>query len=107
YELKKGKIDESMFDFASLNFNPVTLEQLQGGDAFYNADIIRDVLNGTSTEAQRNIVLLNAAFGIRVSGKAETLNEAKRMSVESIDSGAANNVLKQMSEATNDVMEIS
>lgn len=107
YELKENDIRETTFDFASLDFDPVTLEQLQGGDAFYNADIIRDVLNGTATDAQRHIVLLNATFGIHVSGKSDSLYQAKEMAVESLDSGSAGQVLNRMSEATNDIMDIS
>jgi anthranilate phosphoribosyltransferase len=107
YELRDKEIRETSFDFASLGFDPVTLQQLQGGDAFYNADIIRDVLNGKGTEARRNVVLINAAFGIRVSGKSDSLKQALEMAVESIDSGAAMEALNQMSEATNDMMNIT
>jgi anthranilate phosphoribosyltransferase len=107
YELHGNDIRETSFDFASLGFEPVSLPELQGGDAFYNANILRSVLNGTATEAQRNIVLINAAFGIHVSGRADNLKEAKRMAVESIDSGAALKALDRMSEATNDIMDIS
>jgi anthranilate phosphoribosyltransferase len=107
YELFEDDIHETSFDFASLGFDSVSLPELQGGDAFYNADILRSVLNGTATQAQRNIVLINAAFGIHVSGRADNLKEAKGMAIESIDSGAAIKALNRMSEATNDIMDIS
>jgi anthranilate phosphoribosyltransferase len=107
YELRQNEIREISFDFASLGFKPVSLQQLQGGDAFFNADIIRAVLNGKAAQAQRNIVLINAAFGIHVSGKSDSLKQAQKMAVESIDSGAALQALKRMSEATNDMMNIS
>jgi anthranilate phosphoribosyltransferase len=107
YDLRQHEIREMSFDFASLDFEAVTLQQLQGGDAFYNAEIIRAVLNGTAAEAQRNIVLINAAFGIHVSGKSDDLKQAKEMAIESIDSGAAMKTLNRMSEATNDMMNLS
>ncbi|MDZ7715355.1 MAG: anthranilate phosphoribosyltransferase [Balneolaceae bacterium] len=108
YELKGDKVTEHPpFDPATLGFGPVSLQQLQGGDAFFNADIIRSIMQGKATEAQRNIVLLNATFGIHVSGKSDSLEQAKEMAVESVDSGAAMKALEKMSEATNDVMEIS
>ena len=108
YELEGDKVTEHPpFDPATLGFEPVSLQQLQGGDAFFNADIIRSIMQGKATKAQRDIVLLNATFGIHVSGKSDSLEQAKEMAVESIDSGSAMKALKHMSEATNDVMEIS
>ncbi len=107
FELDGDEVTEHPpFDPARLGFEPVSLQQLQGGDAFFNAEIIRSILKGDATDAQRNIVVLNATFGIHVSGKADSLEEAKKMAEESIDSGSALKALKQMSEATNDVMKV-
>lgn len=108
YELEKDSVvEKEPFDPATLGFEPVSLQQLQGGDAFFNADIIRSVLKGEATEAQQNIVLLNATFGIHVSGKVDSLADAKAMAQQSIASGEALKALKRMSEATNDVMNIT
>jgi len=108
FELDGEEVTEHPpFDPARLGFEPVSLQQLQGGDAFFNADIIRSILKREATDAQRNIVVLNATFGIHVSGKAGSLEEAKKMAEESIDSGSALKALKRMSEATNDVMKVS
>ncbi|MGK7371362.1 MAG: anthranilate phosphoribosyltransferase, partial [Candidatus Halalkalibacterium sp. M3_1C_030] len=108
FELEGDEVTEHPpFDPATLGFEPVSLQQLQGGDAFYNADIIRSIFKGESTEAQRNIVVLNATFGIHVSGKSDSLEQAKEMAEASIDSGSALKALKRMSEATNDVMKVS
>ncbi len=98
-------VDEREFNASSLGFDPVSLQDLQGGDQYYNANIIRSVLKGKGETAHRDIVLLNATFGIHVSGKADSLEEAKQMAEESIDSGAGLKVLERMSEATNDIME--
>jgi len=108
YELQDSEVEEHKpFDPASLGFDPVSLQQLQGGDAFYNADIIRSVLQGKGVEAHRNIIMLNATFGIYVSGRAESLEQAKEMARESIDTGSALEALNKLSEASNDVMHIS
>jgi anthranilate phosphoribosyltransferase len=98
-------VDEREFNASSLGFDPVSLQELQGGDQYYNADIIRSVLQGKGEAPHRNIVLLNATFGIHVSGKTDSLEEAKALATDSIDSGAALKVLQRMSEATNDIME--
>ncbi|MDX1585788.1 MAG: anthranilate phosphoribosyltransferase [Balneolaceae bacterium] len=108
FELNGEEVTEHPpFDPASLGFEPVSLQQLQGGDAFFNADIIRSIMKNEATDAQKNIVVLNAAFGIHVSGKSESLEEAKELAEESIGSGSALKALKRMSEATNDVMKVS
>ncbi|MBN2732619.1 MAG: anthranilate phosphoribosyltransferase [Balneolaceae bacterium] len=108
YEFEKDSVvEKEPFDPATLGFEPVSLQQLQGGDAFYNADIIRSVLKGEATEAQQNIVLLNATFGIHVSGKVDSLADAKAMAQQSIASGEALKALRRMSKATNDVMNIA
>lgn len=98
---------EHEFDAATLGFDPVSLQDLQGGDRYYNANIIKSVLRGKGKPAHRDIVLLNATFGIHVSGKTDSLEEAKERAVESIESGSALQVLNQMSEATNDIMEVN
>lgn len=106
YEVRDEQVEEQPpFDSARLGFEPVSLQALQGGDAFYNANIIRSVMEGKAEEAHRDIVLLNATFGIHVSGKADSLQEARQMAEESIGSGSALNALRRMSEATNDVMK--
>jgi len=106
HEIKDNEfVGEGEFNASSLGFDPVSLQDLQGGDRFYNANIIRSVLQGKGEAAQRNIVLLNATFGIHVSGKSDSLEQAKKMAIESIDSGAALKTLNRMSEVTNDIME--
>jgi anthranilate phosphoribosyltransferase len=62
---------------------------LLGGDAHLNARILRDVLSGEERGAARDIVLLNAAAAVYVSGKVQTLEEGLRLAEESIGSGAA------------------
>lgn len=104
FELNNGKITEiPPFDSAVLGFKTVALPKLQGGDAETNACIIKSILNGTSTDAQRDIVLLNAVFGIKASGKADSLDEAKRMAIESVESGRALKALNSFVEVTNEV----
>lgn len=104
FELHNGKITElPPFDSVSLGFKPVGLPKLQGGDAEFNADIIKSILEGNSTDAQRDIVLLNATFGIKASGKTDTLDEGKLLAIESIESGKALNALNNFVKITNNV----
>lgn len=95
FELKSNISGNSnSFDPRSLNYTLAKSDDLLGGDATVNAGIIQNIFNGSSTKAQRDIVELNAAFGIYVTGAAESIETAKEMAAESIDSGSAANKLK-------------
>lgn len=104
FELKESMVMESVvFDPRSLDLEWVELEELRGGDAGYNAGIIRSVLDSNSTRAQRDIVLLNAAFGIHAAGKADHLSEALQLARQSLESGEARKALDRFVEVTKDV----
>jgi anthranilate phosphoribosyltransferase len=101
FELKGALVsDANRFQPEDLGFNRAQLDDLQGGDAEYNADIIHSILEGEATQAQHDIVALNAAFGIHASGKTETLTEALELAQESIESGAAKRKLEAFAEST-------
>lgn len=104
FELNRRLVNEATtFDPRSLDFEWRELESLQGGDAEYNANIIQSILDNTSTDAQRDVILLNSAFGIHASGKVEHLTEARDLAEESLNSGRAKKALKRYVEASNDV----
>lgn len=106
FELKGQMITDSIvFDPESLGFEWGSMEDLQGGDAEYNAGIIHSIMQDKANKSQKNITLLNAAFAIHASGKANHLSEAKDLAVESLESGAAEKALDRFIEATNDVTE--
>lgn len=108
FELNNKMVNEATtFDPRSLGFEWAELSELQGGDAKHNADIIRSILKNKSTSAQRDVILLNAAFGIHASGKAGTLTEARERAEESLGTGSARKALMQFVEVTNDVAKDS
>ena len=65
-----------------------TLEELSGGDAAANAEILYDILTGIAG-ARREIVLLNAAAALVACGMAGSLREGVERGAEAIESGAA------------------
>ena len=71
-------------------------EELRGGDAIENAEILRNILAGTIHGGKRNIVLLNASAAIFCAGFARTIEEGIRMAAESIDTGAALDKLERL-----------
>jgi len=104
YELNHNMVKESTtFDPRSLDFEWTDLESLQGGDAKYNADIIRSILDNTSTDPQRDVIMLNATFGIHASGKVDNLTGARKLAEESLRAGNARKALDRYVEASNDV----
>jgi len=72
---------------------------LRGGDAAQSAEMIRSVLAG-APGARRDITLINAAAALWVAGAAEDIHAGCALARESIDSGAANQRLEQLIEAT-------
>ncbi|MFN1833941.1 anthranilate phosphoribosyltransferase [Balneola sp. MJW-20] len=105
FELKDKVVSTSItFTPESLGMETVDMSQLLGGGKEENAEILKAILANTSTEAQKNIVVLNSAFAIQASGKVEKLSEAKEMAKESINSGEARKVFNEFIDATNDIM---
>ena len=76
---------------------PAAIEELRGGDRARNAAIARAVLQGERGR-QRDIVLVNSAAALLVSGIAGSPLDAMRLAAQSIDSGAARAKLQQLAE---------
>lgn len=74
--------------------------ELKGGDALHNAEALRGVLEGAKG-AFRDITLLNAGAALVIAGKASTLAEGVALAAHSIDSGAANAVLRKLIAVSN------
>lgn len=80
---------------------PVTaLDELQVADASASAAVVRRVLAGQPGPA-RNIVVINAAAAILVTGRAAGPVEAAVLAAGAIDSGAARDLLARLVEMTN------
>ena len=92
-----GNVNTFEFDATDLGISQVTLFDLQGGKPEENAGIIKAIIKG-ETGPKRDIVLLNAAAGIVVGGKAQTLEEGLKLASESVNSGAALHVLNQLTQ---------
>ncbi len=82
---------ERVFKPADLSFNIARPEELVGGATEEEAAQIFDaVLQGTALQAQKNIVMANAAFAIQVLEKGKkSIEECIDIARESLDSGKA------------------
>lgn len=94
-EVNSGKMREFEIDAATLGLEPADVAAVRGGTPKENAKIFRDLLEG-SKGAVRNIVALNAAAGIVVAGKASDMKQGLEIAFNSIDSGAAQDVLDDL-----------
>ncbi|WP_269929481.1 anthranilate phosphoribosyltransferase [Aminobacter sp. HY435] len=77
-----------------------TREELRGGDSAYNAEALRNVLEGAKG-AYRDTVLMNAGAGLVIADKALTLAEGVKLAADSIDSGNARAVLERLVRVSN------
>ncbi len=98
--LERGTVTTFPLDPVELGLPRAKLSDFQGGEPEENATIARAILEGEKGP-RRDIVLLNAAAGILVGGKASDLEEALEMARESIDSGRALEKLEQLVQFTN------
>jgi anthranilate phosphoribosyltransferase len=86
------EISEWRVNPAALGFALATMDDLRGGDAAFNAEVIRSVLEGERS-ARRDIGVLNAAAGLLVAGQAAELADGIALAEAAIDSGKALGVL--------------
>lgn len=98
-ELVQGTTRLHQVQPGDFGFPVARIEELSGGDAKRNAEIITEILQG-KPGARRNVVLLNAAPGIVCAGKARDLAEGVRVAADAIDSGRAAAILEKLAAFT-------
>ena len=99
-ELRDGQISTRQIHPGDFGLQTVSAEALKGGDADYNARILREVLDGREGP-QRDVVLLNAAAAMVVGGLAEDITAGLEVARTSIDSGKARQALDRLVEVSN------
>jgi anthranilate phosphoribosyltransferase len=99
-EVRDGTVRTYEVTPEEFGMNRGTLEEISGGDAAANADIIRQILEGKKS-SRRDVVLLNAAAALVAAGRADHLADALPLASKSIDSGAAANKLQALVRFTN------
>ena len=97
--LDDGEVSTFTVDPEQLGLALVKPDQLVGGDPAHNALVVRRVLGGESGP-HRDIVLLNAAAGLVVAGRANDLAAGLVIAAAAIDSGSAAAALQRMIEVS-------
>jgi len=99
--LKDGVVSEFEIIPQDYGIKEAPLQAIIGGDAKQNANILYDIFNSTSTDAQRDIVLINTASALMVDGLARDIQDGMEMAREAIVSQKAKDKLKQIIEISN------
>ncbi len=94
--LKNGKIESYTLSPEDLGLKRAGREELLGGSPQENAEIAIRILKKEDKGAKRQIVLLNAAAAIAVSGQVRDMKEGLKKAADSIDSGAAARKLEEL-----------
>jgi len=96
-----GEVRRYTVDPADLGLATASLEELRGGDAAANAEVVRRVLAG-ERGAHRDIAVLNAAAGLVVAGRSADLAHGVEQARAVIDDGAAHVVLENLVRTSQD-----
>lgn len=70
--LATGQVSRAVLDPVELGITPVDKAALKGGDIEENSAILTAVLQGKGTQAQRDVVALNAALALHVAGQTDS-----------------------------------
>ncbi len=100
--LEHGRVETFTFSPESVGISRTNGRTLTGGSPDENAKTIIAILDG-ATGAKRDAVVLNAAFVIAVSGRAESIAEGVTLANESIDGGRAKDVLERLRITTREI----
>jgi anthranilate phosphoribosyltransferase len=96
FDVRPGRVSRSTRTAAEFGLPSCKAEELQGGDAAYNAEHLRNVLEGRDRGAHRHALILGAALALEVSGNASSPKGAAQIAADAIDSGKAKATLAKI-----------
>ena len=99
--LRDGEIREFVLDPTEYGIKRVPLKAIIGGDSKHNAQILYNIFDSKASDAQRDIVLINAAAALMVDGVVRDIQDGLEMARETIRKGLAKEKLKQIIEISN------
>lgn len=99
--LSNGVVHEFEIDPQNYGLQKAPLEAIIGGDAKENAAILYKVFESSATDAQRDIVLINAAAALMVEGIARDIQDGLEIAREALANKRALKKLRQIIEISN------
>ncbi|MEA3523040.1 MAG: anthranilate phosphoribosyltransferase [Campylobacterota bacterium] len=98
--LREGIIKNYEIDPEAYGIKRAPFSAILGGDASQNATILRNVLYAKADDAQRDVVLINAAHALHVDGKARDIQEGLEIARDAIASSKAQQKLQEIIEVS-------
>ncbi|WP_129776107.1 anthranilate phosphoribosyltransferase [Peristeroidobacter soli] len=96
FDVTPGKVTRTTRSAEEFMLPQCSVEDLKGGDAAYNAEHLRAVLEGREQGAHRNALILQAALVLELLGKAASAQDAAHMAQDAIESGAGRRLLEKL-----------
>jgi anthranilate phosphoribosyltransferase len=87
--LQDGQVEQVVLEPQALGLEPAPTLALRGGTLPENADILRNVLQGRGSQAQRDAVALNSALALVVGERVSGVREGLDLAQEILACGAA------------------
>ena len=96
--LADGEVKSATLNPKDLGLTPAPTTALQGGDVAENGAILQAVLQGKGTQAQQDVVALNASLALQVGGAVPLMShlEGIQLAREILRSGSAWEKLEQL-----------
>jgi len=91
--LRDGSVTTHTVDAVDVGLTRASVDDLRGGDAAFNAQVVRSLLAGEHGVV-RDVVLLNAAAALVVAGKAKDIATGMQLAQDALDSGRGAHVLE-------------
>ena len=101
--LENGELKDLIIDPREYGLNLYDKKDIEGGDANFNANITKDILNGKTSGAKLDIVLINTAAALWVDGKVNSIKDGVDMAKDAISSGKAQAKLEEIIKVSNDI----
>ena len=100
WELKNNEISNYEITHENFGLNKINISELKVDSPEESVKIIQNILSGGKSAA-RDVALANAAAGLLIAGKVDSLIKGVEMAKKSIDSGNALNQLNKLIQISN------
>ncbi|MCB9462627.1 MAG: anthranilate phosphoribosyltransferase [Candidatus Eisenbacteria bacterium] len=98
FDVANGEVEERELDPKALGFPAVDPAELAGGTPEENADWMRKLLEGREVGGSRQMVVLNTAAALVVTGRVDDLSAGRELAEETLKSGAGAELLTRLVE---------
>lgn len=96
--LNAGQVHLDTLNPSELNLTPAPISELRGSGVEENAEILQNILQGKGTQAQMDVVALNASLALQVAGTIPLKNHSAGITLaqDILQSGAGWSKLRQL-----------